>query len=486
MNHRHFLTLAPLTLALALALAGCGRSSSGSATPAPPTPKSYSVGGTVTGLSLGKSVTLQDNGGDDLTLSGTGSDQNFSFTTGLASRGNYAVTVSAQPTGMKCSVTNGSGTMGGSAVSTVAVNCLNLGETVLYSFGAKPDGQIPDAGLVLDANGNMYGTTFYGGSTDTGTVFKITPAGNETLLHSFGTGTDGQLPQAGLIQDASGTLYGTTINGGANNTGTVFKIPPSGTQPLLYSFGPTTSTDGQNPYANLMMDASGTLYGTTYYGGTNNAGTVFKISPSGTESVLYSFGTGTDGQNPYAGLVLDASGNLCGTTLYGGTNNTGTVFKITPAGAESMLYSFGPTTGTNGRNPATGLVMDASGTLYGTTAGGGANGFGTVFQITPSGTEAVLHSFGAGSDGQNPRGNLILDAGGNLYGTTADGGTTGNGTVFKIDSAGTESVLYSFFGGGTDGQSPSAGLVMDASGNLYGTTQYGGPNNRGTVFVFVP
>ena len=178
----------------------------------------------------------------------------------------------------------------------------------------------------MDGSGNLYGTTAAGGTSNKGTVFKITPNGPESVLYSFAGVPDGQYPNAGLIMDGSGNLYGTTLVGGANGPGTVFKITPNGTESVLYSFA--NGSDGQDPYAGLIMDGSGNLYGTTVYGGTSNNGTVFKITPNGTESLLYSFGTGSDGQYPNAGLIMDVSGNLYGTTYNGGTNGVGTVFKI--------------------------------------------------------------------------------------------------------------------------------------------------------------
>ena len=198
---------------------------------------------------------------------------------------------------------------------------------------------------------------------------------------------------------------------------------------------------------------------------------------------MYSFAGGIDGVWPQAGLVLDATGNLYGTTVNGGASGSGTVFKITPAGVESVVYSFAG--GTDGAAPLAGLVLDASGNLYGTTSVGGASCLGTEFKITPAGVESVVHSFAGGTDGAAPQAGLVLDATGNLYGTTANGGASGNGTVFKITPAGGESVVHSF-AGGTDGVWPQAGLVLDATGNLYGTTYQGGASNFGTVFRIVP
>jgi uncharacterized repeat protein (TIGR03803 family) len=234
------------------------------------------VGGTVTGLAAGQSVVLQDNGGDSLTVTASGS---FTFATPVATGAAYAVTVQTQPTGQKCSVASGSGTMASSNITNVAVTCLNVRETVLYSFaGGSSDGANPYAGLVMDASGNLYGTTNQGSANGAGTVFKITPAGAESVLHSFGSGSDGANPFAGLVMDASGNLYGTTEYGGANSAGTVFKITPAGAESVLWSFG--SGSDGAYPYAGLVMDASGNLYGTTKAGGgANNKGTVFRIVP---------------------------------------------------------------------------------------------------------------------------------------------------------------------------------------------------------------
>ena len=206
----------------------------------------------------------------------------------------------------------------------------------------------------------------------------------------------------------------------------------SPTESVLYSFGTGNVHDGKSPNGGLVMDASGNLYGTTAIGGTDHFGTVFKITPSGVESVLHSFGTGNvhDGKYPNGGMVMDASGNLYGTTVFGGTANKGTVFKITPSGVESVLHSFGTVHGTV--FPHGGMVMDASGNLYGTTVFGGTNNLGTVFKITPSGVASVLHSFGTGNVWQDPNGGMVMAASGNLYGTTSLGGTDHSGTVFRI------------------------------------------------------
>jgi uncharacterized repeat protein (TIGR03803 family) len=301
----------------------------------------------------------------------------------------------------------------------------------------------------MDDAGNLYGTTTSSPGCGFGTVFKLTSSGSETVLHSFCLSTDGLLPYAGLIADASGNLYGTTSQGGSSanciggvgGCGTVFKVTPSGTETVLHSFTDGGS-DGADPLAGLIADASGNLYGTTDSGGVHGAGTVFKVTPSGSETVIYSF-VNTSGALPAAGLIVDASGNLYGTTNSGGAYGYGTVFKLTTSGSETVLYSF-TAGGSDGRYPQSGLVADASGNVYGTTyVGGDAScgykneGCGVVFKLTPSGSETVLHSFTGGSDGANPAAGLIFDASGNLYGTTVGGGGSDLGTVFKLSGVGT-------------------------------------------------
>jgi uncharacterized repeat protein (TIGR03803 family) len=315
-------------------------------------------------------------------------------------------------------------------------------ESVLHSFAVpgETDGDGPYAGLVMDSAGNLYGTTAGGGTNGTGTVFKISPSGAESVIYSFAApgGTGPLSPYfASLLMDSAGNLYGTTASGGTNDTGTVFKLSASGTESVLHSFGPYNGTDGDAPDAGLVMDRDGNLYGTTTGGGPYQTGTVFKINTSGAESVLYSFSYfgGPDGVRPYGGLIMDSDGTLYGTTNEGGTNKTGTVFKISASGAESVLYSFGVPGGLDAYSPEfESLVMDGAGNLYGTTASGGTNNTGTVFKISTSGVESVLYSFGSssGTDGDSPYAGLIMDTAGNLYGTTRVGGAFGRGIVFKL------------------------------------------------------
>jgi uncharacterized repeat protein (TIGR03803 family) len=408
-----------LTLAAcgaALALNGCGSSF-------------YSVGGTVSGLSTKESVTLLLNGGEAQSV---GTNGVFTFSNSLTSASGYDVTVKSHPPGVSCAVRNGSGMGGSSNVINVGVSCAAGTETVLYSFGSSAtDGSAPLSGLIMDGAGNLYGTTSAGGTYDLGTVFKISSNGTETILHAFSGGTtDGQFPLRRLVMDSAGNLYGTTALGGANDLGTVFKISAAGTETVLYSFA-----GKQQPSGGLIMDSAGNLYGTTAGGGANDDGTVFKIGPNGTETVLHSFAGGTtDGARPEAGLIMDSAGNLYGTTLVAGANQAGTVFKIDlTTGTETVLYSFSDNT-TDGADPQAALTMDSAGNLYGTTVDGGAHSDGTVFKITGTGTETVLHSFAGGTtDGAKPQAALIMDGAGDLFGTTQSGGTYNGGTVFMID-----------------------------------------------------
>ena len=446
----------------------------------------FTVNGTVSGLGANETVTLLNNGGDALIVSGNGG---FTFSTTQSVGSAYDVTVQSHTPGITCPVSKGGGTVGSSNVTGIVVSCAAGTESVLHSFsfgGGATDGVDPQASLIIDSAGNLYGTTEGGGTYVEGTVFKIDAAGTESILYSFGSNVnDGTAPMAGLIMDSAGNLYGTTFSGGANSYyGTVFKISATGTETILHSFGVITSGDGGTPKAGVIMDSAGNLYGTTWTGGgPNNDGAVFEISAAGTESVLYSFPYGTNGNaNPAASLIMDQAGNLYGTTIWGGANNMGTVFEISASGSESTLYSFGSSS-TDASDPEAPLIMDSDGNFYGTTDGGGAYNGGTVFKISAGGTESVLYSFGSSvGDGVNPLAGLLMDGSGNLYGTTYAGGANGDGAVFKISPDGTESVLYSFGSSATDGMQPAAGLIIDRAGNLYGTTETGGATNQGTVF----
>lgn len=413
-------------------------------------------------------------------------------------------------------------------------------EKLLYSLGAtSSDSGVPLANLVLDGKGNLYGTTKYGGTNDitysgntttAGTAFELSPATGggwtEKVLYNFGaTTSDGALPITGMIFDSKGNLYGTTLAGGSNGLGTVFELSPgtggNWTEKVLYSFGASLS-DGKSPEGGLIFDSNGNLYGTTNIGGASDStfgggyGTVYEMSPgtggTWTEQVIYNFSylSQNDGYFPASSLVFDTNGNLYGTTADGGSaqdlQGGGTVFELSPTGgsgwAEKVLYNFGGGS-PQGYTIDGGVVLDATGHLYGTAHSGG-NGFGldgTLFELSPgtggTWTFQVLHSFGAyETDGINPQAGLVFDTTGNLYGTTYAGGANGYGTVFEMSpqtgGGWIESVVHSFNLSSTDGADPSASLILDASGNLYGTTAYGGAHSGstsgttgGTVFEIV-
>jgi uncharacterized repeat protein (TIGR03803 family) len=367
--------------------------------------------------------------------------------------------------------------------------------TTLYNFCSQPgctDGARPQYGeLVQATDGNFYGTTRDGGSNGGGTVFRMTPSGALTTLYSFCSQTncaDGGAPYAGLVQAIDGNFYGTTNLGGANDGGTVFKITPAGTLTTLYNFcSGENCSDGVVLYAGLVQAKDGNFYGTTYLGGAHNGGTVFKITPAGTLTTLYSFCSQTnctDGSSPRGRLVEAGDENFYGTTSLGGANGGGTVFKLTSSGALTTLYGFKYA---DGESPYAGLVQATDGNLYGTTGYGGATGWGTVFRITENGTLTTLYSFCSQNncaDGQTPEGGLVQATDGNLYGTTSGREADRGFTVFKVTLSGTVTTLYTFCSQNNcaDGKEPYAGLVQGKDESFYGTTWGGGTTGKGTVF----
>jgi len=360
--------------------------------------------------------------------------------------------------------------------------------SVLYTFTGVPDGSAPRSDLILDQSGNLYGTTRNGGVSDFGTVFKLDTSGHEAVLHSFATG-EGAAPFGGLVRDSAGNLYGTTFGGGDAGYGTVYKLDSTGKLTVLHSFE-TGPLDGGQPLAGLVMDAAGNLYGTASFGGADGGGVVFKVDGAGEETVMHDFAEDPAGFFPSSSLILDAAGNLYGTNVYGGGAlcECGAVFKVDPSGNDTKLYAFvgkassdGPY-GPDADTPLAGVVRDKAGTLYGTTVYGGSADMGTVYRVESDGTELAFHSF-TGDDGEWPEGSLVLDAAGYLYGTTAVGGTAGGGgTVFVLDPAGKLTVLHSF--NGQDGWNPLYAVVRDKAGNIYGTTTFGGSGNCGCGTVF--
>jgi uncharacterized repeat protein (TIGR03803 family) len=334
--------------------------------------------------------------------------------------------------------TGGNGANGGGTVFKITPSGTL---TTVFSFttcGSCTDGYSPIAGLVQATNGNFYGTTLSGGVFLEGTVFEVTPGGALTTLYSFcaqNNCTDGQAPEGGLVQGADGNFYGTTVIGGSGTppVGTVFKITPGGGLTILHSFD---RTDGEQPYGTLIQASNGSFYGTTLAGGANGSGTVFKITSSGVLTTLYSFcaqSNCADGSNPEGGLVLATDGNFYGETNGGGTDLFGTIFKITPTGALTTLHSFDAL---DGEVPEAALVQGSDGNFYGTTSQGGMNNAGTAFKITKTGTLTTLYNFctqyPSCTDGQNPIASLVQDTNGVFYGTTELGGTDAFGTVFSV------------------------------------------------------
>jgi uncharacterized repeat protein (TIGR03803 family) len=405
-------------------------------------------------------------------------------------------------------------------------------ETILHNFNGMR-GASPGVSLVADSAGNLYGTTIAGGASGTacngngcGTVFELSPVAGKwefKVLHNFGSGTDGQLPNASLILDSSGNLYGDTYQGGTSGFGTVFTLipQPNGTwrEKVLYNF--TGGSDGGYPQAALMLDSSGNIYGTGSGGGLQSAncpfikgcGVVFELIPTSQsrwrEKVLYHFGGPPDGWFLLGGVVLDGAGNLFGTSAFGGEFNSGMVFELSPGASgwtESIVHSFN-VDGTDGAIPAVGLLSDGIGSFYGTTLNGGTSvsgcggfGCGTAFELRKGAggnwTETILHSFTGAADGGEPGAQLVFDSAGNLYSTAIVGGNSstgcgglGCGTVFELKPSTNGSwqltTLHNF-GNGNDGTVPYGSVIFGINGDLYGTTNQGGSDSLGTAFELTP
>ena len=355
--------------------------------------------------------------------------------------------------------------------------------TTLVSFDMV-NGSEPYMVLAQGAEGDFYGTTYVGGVNNGGTVFKMTSAGTLTKLHDFCSQTncaDGETPIGALVQGANGDFYGTTQGGGTHRWGTVFKITPTGNLTVLYSFcARQNCSDGAYPFGGLVQGRNGNFYGTTYEGGLGG-GTVFEITPAGKLTTLHSF-DGTDGYEPFGALVLATNGNFYGETSSGGTGD-GTIFEITPGGYLTTLFSFD---GTNGSKPQGGLIQAASGLFYGMTGVGGSNNGGTIFEITTAGKLTTLYNFCSlpgCADGVYPYGPLVQGTDGNFYGTTSDFDIS-NGTIFEITPGSVLTTLYTFCSlpDCTDGATPIAGLLQATNGMFYGTTSLGGSGLFGTVF----
>jgi len=327
-------------------------------------------------------------------------------------------------------------------------------------------------------------------------VYKIDPAGRETVLYSFTAGADGGCdtgtpngcyPSGGVTRDQAGNLYGTTSAGGPSGRGVVYEIDPAGQETVLYSF-----TGNVGVPSAVIRDSAGNLYGTTSDGGVEGCGAVYKLDPPGQFTVLYSFTGGANGAGPVSGLIRDSDGNLYGATVGGGSSTClggcGVVYKLDTSGHETVLYSF--TGAADGANPSSGVINDPAGNLYGTTEYGGitsqcvgefSKGCGVVYKLNATGGETVLYNFTGGADVSYPSGGLVRDSAGNLYGTSTSGGTANEGAVYEVDTAGQETLLHSFTGG-TDGGYPWGGVILDPAGNLYGTTSSGGKATGGVVY----
>jgi uncharacterized repeat protein (TIGR03803 family) len=476
--------------------------------------QSYALGGTIAGLNASGLVLA--NGSDTVPLDSGA--KSFTMPTAVAYGSPYTVAVQSNPTGETCTVGNASSTMPAGAVTNVAVVCsvttFTIGGTisglssmglVLLDNGGNPTSIAANATLFTLGAGIAYGGG-YAVSVQTqpaGETCQISqPSGSNlqadvtgisitcapwssfttSVLYSFAGGSDGASPNDSLIEGTDGKLYGDTSNGGTNNTGTIFSLTLTGSEAVVYSFGASASGDGINPYAALILGGDGNLYGTTGDGGAHAQGTMFKVTTAGAESIVYSFAGGTgDGARPN-GAVLGSDGNFYGTTPDGGAHGMGTIYVVTAAGAETVLHSFAGGTA-DGSTPEARLLQGGDGNYYGTTSAGGANNAGTVFRITPAGVETVLYSFGSvAGDGSDAMASLIQGTDGNFYSTTTGGGANNLGTVFKITPAGVETVIYSFGTNANDGTNPFARLMQAADGNLYGTTPTGGANGFGIAF----
>jgi uncharacterized repeat protein (TIGR03803 family) len=376
--------------------------------------------------------------------------------------------------------------------------------TVLHAFTSGQDGANPYAGLTIDKAGNLYGTAYAGGINDAGTVFKLTRKGSGwrfNSLYSFANGNDGADPASGVIFGPDGSLYGATNHGGGSGFGTVFNLRPpvtackaamcSWTETTLHRFA--AGPDGHQPTGDVIFDNAGNIYGICESGGAFGYGAIYELTPSGgnwTESVLYSFTDGEDGNQPYDGVILDNAGNLYGTAIYGGVNNCtggcGTVFELMPQGSkwvENTLYLFQGSD--DGDHPYAGLILDPLGNLYGATS---SNAF-SVFELTPSGGSwAFSRLYNSPFGGLGPAARLTMDAAGNLYGTTVLNGKNDAGSVFKLTPSNGTWIYTSLhdFTGGSDGAEPWSNVIFDTQGNLYGTASEGGANGYGVVFEITP
>jgi uncharacterized repeat protein (TIGR03803 family) len=444
---------------------------------------------TTYGSTTGVTITAASNNNGSVVTFGTTSPVDGSFSAATCTIAAGTCSVNYVPTGSLAvgTYTNdltasfaAYGTMSAAtATSTLTVNA-TYNFSVLRSLAAA-DGEYPFGSLVQGSDGNFYGLTYQGGANSSGTIFKISATGTGyTVLHSFAF-ADGDYPRGSLVQGSDGNFYGLTQVGGTNGYGTIFRISATGTGfTVLRSFA---AADGEYPRGTLVQGSDGNFYGLTPAGGTNGYGTIFKIDATGTTyTVLRSFAA-ADGEYPYGSLVQGSDGNFYGLTYGGGANTYGTIFKIGATGTGfTVLRSFAAA---DGENPRGTLVQGSDGNFYGLTYDGGANGYGTIFKMNATGTTyAVLRSFAA-ADGENPIGSLVQGSDGNFYGLTYDGGANSNGTIFQMSAAGTTyTVLRSF--ATADAVNPQGSLVQGSDGNFYGLAAQGGTNGYGTIFKLAP
>jgi uncharacterized repeat protein (TIGR03803 family) len=417
-------------------------------------------------------------------LDGSGRQTILHAFTGAADGAYPSANIALDPLGNFYGSTNNGGNQMGAAGAGVVFRIDPAGqETVLYTFTGGNDGANPN-GVLRDRQGALYGVTSAGGSAGAGVVFELDASGHQSVLYTFTGGNDGGYASAGVTRDWKGDLFGTTNGGGASGSGVVFKVDASGHETVLHTFARGAVGD-QPDGSGVVLDSAGNLYGTAAFSGEGGAGTVYKLDKDGNATVIYAFPGNEQGQYPYnSGVMLGPDGGLYGTTFYGGRRGAGVVYRLGENREERVLYDFSFFTPLGFSEPSGGLVSDPAGNLFGVTFLGQTNvgfGFGVVYRLDREGHATVLHNFTDGGDGGIPNGPLVLDAKGNVYGTAGSGGTSGSGVVFKIDAAGVETVLYSF-SGGVDGANPVGNLVRDSAGNLYGTTQYGGLSGNGVVF----
>ena len=488
------------SLFISVILASCGGDDEGGSNNNPP--PSAQVTLNVTGLRNGQQLTLTNNGNDQITVSRNGS---VAFAKTIAVNAPYSVTLATAPTAQTCTINGGTGTVASDQPIVVNVSCGPTILHSFDNFNVEPNvGSSPL--IMLASDGNVYGTTQAGGTYGFGTLFVMTPAGVVTELHQFAGGdTDGAQPSAKLIEGSDGILYGTTSSGGPLNRGTIFKITPGGAYTQLYAFGdtsdPTDVSNGFSPRELVLFE--GELYGTTYYGGlTINAGryqlgfgTVFKLTSSNNLVVLHRFtGTAEGGIYP-SSLTASGDGNFYGITAGDDLDaEGGSVFRITPTGTMTIVHYFGgfrdsTFTFADASRPRGPLALDAAGNIYVTffTAATSSHAYGSIYRLSPTGALSLLHSFqstvpsGAANEGANPTG-VIFGTDGNLYGITPNGGQDFHGTIYSITPTGTFQLLHSF-AGGSSGDTPFS-LIQGPAGIFYGTSRFGGANGAGTIFKF--